>query len=619
MIAPIVPEMVDPVRTHLDMLELEAAQAVGQNARQFVALRGGESVSSEASIRWAAASAIAAGGGTVLIVGDETTPISIAAPLPVASGLTYRGSKRTSWVEMTSFLSSGTTLVGDGVASVSPGTFNCFEFNVVDSPALPYLNTTDLWRDTIRGFGLHDLILRSFSTAVRFGALHRNGVHTPVINNVVAEHCSIGFWLENCMQPEIGHVYYGQCKKWGFVLISSMESLWHHGNGIVEHIYGQNSGGMCDRHTRGIWIGARGTSTEFNNILVLNLQHNGMNSASYTQNSSPIFNANDPNILVTSNISNFQVGEIVWFGSAVGGFDPNNLYWILSRVDNGDGTGTIQVGNSEGTLIVNTPSASGSSSMSVSGGTSILIGGIGDANFLTNSRFNFIDSEASSGAAIVFQRSDGTYVETSIISGGAGYLSFVATRLNTTCGAMHRRPLSNAWVNTNGLQFSGLLYSSHFGGSNALKNRAQGLLSDGTVERIFLSSTRRSIGNRAASLGHIYGNDPSGYDTVGLGAALVQQHSRLASGTTIAYTDGGLITYTGASGGSLTLPAITANMIGLQLEISNPASGSITINTSSSQTINGAAGVTSFTLDANTLGQFRACTTDGTTFFWAAK
>lgn len=624
MITPMAPEMVDPIDARLTVLSAlasgawaAAAGAVGPRAKTFVALLEEQTVSTEASIRAAAAEAIAAGGGTILIVGDETTPISISSPLPVASGLTYMGSKTPSWVELSASLSTGTVLVGNGVIGVSPGTFDCFAFNTIDSATIPYANPAELWADTVRGFCLHNLVLRSFKTGVRFGALHRNGVHSPVIDKVIAEHCDTGFWFENCMQHKFGHLAYSCPKTLGYFEGSSMEDLWHHGNGVTEHIYGQNGGGMSDRHTRGIIIGPRGGGlTQYNNTTVLNLQHNGIRPSEYTQASAPVITSGSPDIAITSNISMFGVDEVVRFGSSVGGLSPDIPYFIQSKVDNGDGTGTIRVNTWEQAGSAFTPNASGSTSISVAGATGIRIGGVGPwFQYLTYSRFPFIDSEANGGAGVVVQRVHGCYMETSIITGTAATLQLIVTSQENNNQYTCRYPHSNVYVGIDGIQFLGYDFMSNFGGPSARKNRRQGLVCDGSSQKLFLLGNRRDTGSMIAAQGDVFGSDPSGFNAVGFGLPLRYFHGQAASGATLNQYSGGLITYTGAAGGNMTLPAITANMTGVSLEIVNPTGGALTLNPSSGQQINGAS---SFNASAY-ITQLRACTSDGTAFFWAAK
>jgi hypothetical protein len=77
-----------------------------------------------------------------------------------------------------------------------------------------------------------------------------------------------------------------------------------------------------------------------------------------------------------------------------------------------------------------------------------------------------------------------------------------------------------------------------------------------------------------------------------------------------------VITYTSASG-SATLPTITSAMTGLHIWVSNPQANAFTLNTSSSQTFNGSAGVTTLSVAAHTAVHLGACDNGSGTLYWA--
>jgi hypothetical protein len=119
-----------------------------------------------------------------------------------------------------------------------------------------------------------------------------------------------------------------------------------------------------------------------------------------------------------------------------------------------------------------------------------------------------------------------------------------------------------------------------------------------------------------------YGGDSSGYVSLNLNTPLAMYHQQQPSSTSMyssgpKQNTGQVITYTGAGGGNLTLPALAyAYQLGLPIYISNPSAGALTINTSSSQTIvgAGASGLT-YVIPANTNAMFMG-RQNGSTYYW---
>lgn len=587
----------------------------------------------EAAIRAAVTLAIAAGGGTIKL---PAATIQLTQPLPVSSGLIYEGSQKPGWAALTAAVATGTTLKGDGVAGASAGTFNCFEWNTADQGSLPAVNTLQLFQQNPSGFAVKNLVMRNFNYGIKLGAFQNPGVNMVELDNLVAEECNWGYWLENCQAPKVGHVFYAMCAKGGFYHASSMGSLWHYGNGTIELVQGQNSGILSSRTTKGIVIEARGSQSQLNNVTAINLQNNGIRPSLITQAAGSWMTAGSANLAISSatGIANFDIDQVVMFGHSGTTFNANKPYFVVAKTDNGDGSGTIQVARQRGgTAIVVAASPDTNTTLTTYGATGIEIGGRGDTGsvggvtanipMLTHCRFPFLDIEAIASVGLAVQNVIGCYFETSIIDAQSGttQLSVLLTNAsgsggpgNGTSQLAIRRPIYNVYCDTRAIQVLGAFPYSFFGSGSGFQGYLpQGMLSDSNTEmsRVFLT------GKESTGVGDIYGDDTN-FPVVALGSPLRPKQSQLASSAAITSAHGNEIVYTGAGGGSLTLPAITITNAGIQYLVSNPTSGTLTVNTASSQTINGQAGVTSFSVPANSVAQFIACNNAGT-LYWGVK
>jgi len=102
-----------------------------------------------------------------------------------------------------------------------------------------------------------------------------------------------------------------------------------------------------------------------------------------------------------------------------------------------------------------------------------------------------------------------------------------------------------------------------------------------------------------------------------LNNGLCMQHTGVATGGTTNTQYGNALTFTTAAGGTMTIHAASATVLGIPLWINNPNSNAVTVNTSSAQNIVG-LGVsgTSITIAAYSSAMLVA-QLNGSTYYWA--
>lgn len=594
---------------------------------QFNAITLPSIVSDDAAIRAAAAAAIAAGGGTVIIYGRPSAPIMVDPTkrgFPVASNLGYEGRIPSSCIERGTDAGAGVILQGDGNLNVSPGTFDCFEVNGTDQANFPYSTPEQAFAAAPQGFSLRNLTLRCFNAAIRFGAFRNFGVADLVLHKVVFASNAIGLHAENCHRLNIGRISFQNhadiaCRilsSTGYVTVGATSQFWNFGNGTAGRMESQNfAEPICSRRSRGFEIGARGNGSQLNNMLFHSIQHNGRGYDRWQQPSSQIFTSGSDQITVTSNIGYYAIDTLVYFTAVGGGFTNQEPYFIVDKTDNGNDTGTIKLSRTRGGASISATST-GSGVINVIGATGIAIGGRDSsldglaATFplVTNSTFSLIDAEKGGTCNAAVQRILGCSVYFSILDGVTGTVNYAGINIASENNIFMSRAVVNWYANQRGASYYGRRPSSYFGQATGLH---LGILNDGGNVHVFGTA-------RTGNVGDFHGAGSS-YFTAALELQLRQKHFTFASGKAITWSDGGHGTYSGTAAGTATLPSITAEIVGAEIHLVNPSAATLTVSTTGGQTVNGASGVTSFSLAANTPATFRASTTDGTTFFWSAK
>lgn len=240
---------------------------------------------------------------------------------------------------------------------------------------------------------------------------------------------------------------------------------------------------------------------------------------------------------------------------------------------------------------------------------------------LTNSRILTMDNESGGTIGVLNQNSSGCRIYCDILDNSPILSCVAVSQASTTNTIEFHKQIAALYIGSRGMNIFGQQPTNAYGPVGP------GQLGWGMTWSSVMSGASLNLGGRGGWTGDLFFNGADTYHTLSTLWPFCFGSSWQASGTTLTSAMGGFITYTGSSGGNLTLPIITATNtstpsnsggnVGVVIAICNPASGSITINTSSSQTFNG-TGSTSYTLAANSVTLFIASNNNGT-LSWYTK
>lgn len=519
---------------------------------------------SDASIRAAALRALDAGGGTVQLPAGV---ITITSPLPVGSGLVYRGAAATG-VNYTVFSDLGTILAGDG-------TFNCFEWNTDDVGSLP-ASSTVMFADSPIGFGLHDFKMRGFRNGVKFGAYRHVGLQGLVMDNVAAERCTEwGFWLENCQGMKIGNINSFSNLKGQWRHRCSMGAIWYFGNDVIQNLNcaveatGGNWTNTQLANSRGIVVEAVGAGAIMNDLLYARIQMNGYAMSTITQSATTVYSAGNPTrISITGNIDRYQVDNAIQVGTTGSGFVAQRPYFITTVHDNGDGTGWIEVSLVKGGTPVSASDATTSTTIITKGAALLEVGGVGDATsvggttpFVMNYRFLKTDLENGGSVNTLLQSLQQGEMHFGLVSGANGTVSVCANGISANNTLYAPALLQNVYFYGQ-FSFYGIRPFSFLTGTPTSPYSFRGAVMD-------------TVNNNRIRL-HLGGTNPNGLgDLSAYGSVLLpnlpiaMQLQEIATGPTL---DGykNAVVFNGASDQNLTLPAPSSANAGSWWLFSNP-------------------------------------------------
>jgi hypothetical protein len=554
------------------------------------------SAATDAAIRAAATAANAHGGGIVKIPAGT---ITLSSPLPVYSGVIYQGTAYQSTFVDGSRI-GGTILQGDG-------TFNAFEYNPTDGVTRPTVFATFV-AGMLNGFGLVDLTLYNFLYGVKIGALYQPGMQFCRFENVYATTCQQwGFWFENYINCKFINLTSNANVAGGIARVCSGGSALFCGNSSWIGSFVQTA---QSPYSRGIVTWARVT-TEMNDNFGYGEQVNTRVSTTLISQAATMSNAS-ANITVTDSTA-FPVGLPVTVSATANGFVAREIYFVLSSAAN-----VITIGRfTYGPAIA----ATGNTAVNIQshGYCAIEFAGLDSGSSISASVSKAMDLEASCAALMLLQN-----VNFCELSGYFGYDSSKQTNgvvVRTGAYSVVDSPFACAYdidISSNTMRIIGTrtgAFPFEFGSSGGTGIGASFVTSN---------DTGRNVANSLA----IYFNgqySPEMYLNSSTHGIEIRRAFHINPSTV---TNGGsidpgsqescyyVITYTSASG-SATLPTITSAMTGLHIWVSNPQANAFTLNTSSSQTFNGSAGVTTLSVAAHTAVHLGACDNGSGTLYWA--
>lgn len=556
----------------------------------------------DASIRVAALTAITAGGGTVFL---PAGPIPTTSPLPLGNNLRYKG-VAPSWNMASGATTGGTILIGDGVANVSPGTFNCFELNPNDNAAFP-ASPSAMFATGLQGVEINDITFRGFKFAIKFGGFRSIGVHTLRMDNVIAAYCDWGFWLENCHNMHLGNIIAESCRSGHYYHGSSMGTIWHFGNDYVANlvIQGNPTFGL---NGKGAVVEARGAYSQLNSVTYGKITAIGTTPQVVTVAAASVFTSGSPSIAIATNIDRFAIDNAIWFGTAGSGFTLRP-YFVVARTDNGDGSGTIQVSGSEGGTPVNATSNTTTTTVKTAGATLLKIGCKGDSTvgnggpngLIDNSSFLDLDLEAG-GLGLLLQGVRGGKFRTSICNAAGPSICVTDAWHDTVIdlGVQVGNFFCYPGLTVN---LTGIVPSSYWPTSG----RTYGLMNRGFSTGLRLDLTARDSSN----VGDLYAG-PAAWPGPVFGMTVTFRHFQSPANDSLDVFRGNAIVH---PGGTITLPTIIDGNLGTFYVVSNPTAAAATLSTAASQTFDNDAGVTTYSIPSHravTVMAFKA----GGTYYW---
>lgn len=520
---------------------------------------------SEAGIRAARASAVAAGGGTVLL---PDAIIALTAPIPCDSGVRYVGVPPnlaftgdvpdSNWT-----YTSGTVLTGDG-------TFPAFSANTTPagSPVSPFAV------NGIGDFSIEDVAFDTFTSAVQIGATNVIGLEFGRLNNLWISNCTdFGINLENFMHSDISRIWVRNFAH-GMRFAASGNLLFP-GNSRLHTLFCVNPASIL---SRGIVFEAN--NTFLNELITERLQVNRFGTSELSQTAT--FTSGSANIAVTDG-TKFGVGLPIIFTTGVAGFTSNLAYFILSVSGN-----TITVGTGR-TASAQSATASTSTTIKSFGMPNIELSSLNGGQ-VTNSSFLGMDMEGNASCSFYAENS-GKIILTIGEVKSIGPYSHIVLR-NAQAMQIQNNDVS---LITDFDSPSGTT-AQFYGARGTIRNfMGQGLWRDGTRNIGVLSL--RTVGTLNRGDLEARGSNKFMYPSL----MAMGQAVQTSDATTYAFPNPGIWIFAGSSACVATLPTITnaadsSTNIGAPYHVVNCGSANITLNTDGTQLFNKVAAKTSYTI-----------------------
>lgn len=366
-----------------------------------------------------------------------------------------------------------------------------------------------------------------------------------------------------------------------------------------------------------VGTGANGVSTNTNYfVLAAGLSTSAIQVAT-TAGGTPIsFNASGtPNVnfskIGITDMSQVGVGIPVHFSSATNGLQTNITYFVLATSGNVTGAGWIaianQLGGNTGTSgIARTSTGAGAVNAIFNGWPGIEVGGADAVSLISYASITGnMDLEINLSPHFVCQGVQG------------GKFEFGITH---TAAALNDIVVVGSTNITLALQQSGLtIYLDALSQTQTMVLGALPTSAGGTGQ----TGYGIKVGSASASLNLSCNNANGGDDIIcmptlkqlQLQNALAMQHTQIAASTTIATSNGNVMTYTGGTGG-VNLPNLSSvNFVGWDVFVSNPGAGTLTVTATQNIIGQGASGTTS-SIPTLTNAHFKSHNNAGT-MYWA--
>jgi hypothetical protein len=377
-----------------------------------------------AAIQATALAAFNAGGGVVQL---PSATIYLNSALPMYNGVIYNGR---GW---TLYPGAGTNQIPDGqgvsvtagtiLQPVTNGAFDAFDFNNVDASSDPYLGVQgDASRAMVYGCGIKNLAMQNFANGVKIGARYTAGACFATFSNLIALNCTQwGFWFENCLHPVFNTLRAYYCKVGHMMFVHSGTTVAAYNGDYYDLLAVTDNGSLAGGNIeRGICFWSRnGAQSGMGTANIV--QTNRYNTNFYTSPTSVSITAATPGVVSVPDLSIFAVGMPVVLnagGAATGtaSFVAKQTYWVAS-VSGASGAGTITLANSNyGTALANATAVSGLT-ISTNGFSGIEVTGRDSVAAISLYMFS-PDTEGGGTSKLELQNAQNTRITGSIQSNG---------------------------------------------------------------------------------------------------------------------------------------------------------------------------------------------------------
>lgn len=548
----------------------------------------------DAGIRAAMLAASNAGGGVVPL---KALTYTILSALPIYPGVSVVGVAPTlSWNTADSPDGASTTLAG-GTILRGDGTFDCFAVNTATLGAPP----TSISNSGKSAVGFQNIGFDNFSTAIHAGGTNNPGLWYTVLKNIYITNCtSWAINLEN-WQHVLAEYIFSYATTHGQRYSCSLDAAkLSPGNSNFNHIYHilPNNAPIT---ARGIVFESYGTNAQLNEVDVGYIQCNGPSRAVLAPVATSGTANGSPNITVPDG-TKFSVGLPVFPDATANGLKLNQTYFVASVNGN-----VITISDTYGGAAKN---LTGSTAFNIGsyGYPGVELNGWGGGTFL-HFTIGHCDLETVSTTGFFVQN---------VTSGRIGLRNIPATGANKGCSHLCSR-ISTFLIDQS---YEGLIIDSDTSGSMFASGKLGASIQNnrvpyGVYKDEQITGSRPGLALTEYQKHDIYAQDTGAGDSLYVRIPFQFRVQQRGAGETESYSNGGYSTYNGAGGGSRTLPNITSDvMVGETFCVSNPSSGTLTWNTSNSQTFNNKAAATALTLAANSVATVQAQKIGGT-YFWA--
>jgi hypothetical protein len=564
-------------------------------------------------------------GGTIsgtLTSGSPTVTYGFQDGLALQTGQSLYDNAR-AIPTSTTILSLGTCTDGICTLTMSANATATETTNEIISTGIAPPSSSTAIAALIPGFGVNNITFSGFTYAIKGGGFYNSswlGANIHDVAAIAVPSGGCGFWFENYWFSVFENLYGYSSNTSAHCVIFEGASInaAQFGNSFTHNVIIQDSGNKVQSFMH-ISRGYSGVANDevFDKILVSADNHTTVSSSATMTNASTLIGV--------SSAANYVRDQPVYFTSTANGFTANTTYHVLTS---DSGSNMITLAAQRGGPAI---SATGSTAITmVTLGFAPLVNsgyggngaGVAGYSTISGAEFRHLDLESANDT-----------FNTAIDNEGGRKTSFQMDVISTATDLAtveDRQSKSSAYDCTDTsvtgctLDADALYGYSYVTGARSTVAESVGSGATGYGVSSLGCSATDTRAESCTGLLYLAGKTrPDALvNKVGLfldwnNLPFGCQSTAIASGGTIQTGPGSTtcINYTGAGGGNATLPLLAANGEGAWFLVCNPSSGTLTLNSQSSQTVLGGTTSTSEVVASDTC-QYVASFNNSGTLYW---